>query len=139
MAYGHVYVAQVAFGAKDSQTLKALLEAEAYPGPSLVIAYSHCIAHGYDMAHGLEHQKMAAESGYWPLYRYDPRRAASGESPLVIDSAPPKTGVSKLLDSEARFQITAHQDPDRYTALTADMQRQITRRLDLYNEMARGR
>ena len=75
MAYGHVYVAQVAFGAKDSQTLKALLDAESYPGPSLIIAYSHCIAHGYDMAQGLEHQKMAAESGYWPLYRFDPRRA----------------------------------------------------------------
>ena len=76
MAYGHVYVAQVAMGAKDSQTLKALIEAESYPGPSLVIAYSHCIAHGYDLCHGLEHQKLATESGYWPLYRYDPRRAA---------------------------------------------------------------
>ena len=75
MAYGHVYVAQVAFGAKDAQTLKAFLEAEAYPGPSLIIAYSHCIAHGYDMAFGLEHQKLAADSGYWPLYRFDPRRA----------------------------------------------------------------
>jgi len=139
MAYGHVYVAQVAFGAKDSQTLKAILEAEAYPGPSLVIAYSHCIAHGYDMAQGLEHQKMAADSGYWPLYRYDPRRSAQGESRLVIDSAPPKIGVSRLLDNEARFQITAHHDPNRYAALAGDMQRQITRRLELYNELARAR
>ena len=80
MAYGNVYVAQVAIGAKDAQTLKAFLEAEAYPGPSLIIAYSHCIAHGYDMAYGLEHQKLAADSGYWPLYRFDPRRAAAGES-----------------------------------------------------------
>ena len=75
MAYGHVYVAQVAFGAKDAQTLKAFIEAESYPGPSLIIAYSHCIAHGYDMAFGIEHQKLATDSGYWPLYRYDPRRA----------------------------------------------------------------
>ena len=80
MAYGHVFVAQVAFGAKDAQTLKAFIDAEAYPGPSLIIAYSHCIAHGYDMAFGLEHQKLAADSGYWPLYHYDPRRAAAGES-----------------------------------------------------------
>ena len=93
MAYGHVYVAQVAFGAKDAQTLKAFLEAEAYPGPSLIIAYSHCIAHGYDMAHGLEHQKLAAESGYWPLYRFDPRRATRGGQPLVLDSAHPKADV----------------------------------------------
>ena len=80
MAYGHVYVAQVAMGANDAQTLKAFVEAEAYHGPSLIIAYSHCIAHGYDMAFGLEHQKLAVESGYWPLYHYDPRRAAAGES-----------------------------------------------------------
>src|SRR5476649_592422 len=76
MAYGHVFVAQVAFGAKDAQTLKAFIDAEAYPGPSLIIAYSHCIAHGYDMALGIEHQKVATDSGYWPLYHYDPRRAA---------------------------------------------------------------
>src|SRR6185503_7319723 len=79
MAYGHVYVAQIAFGAKDGQTLKALIEAESYPGPSLVIAYSHCIAHGYDLACGLEHQKLAADSGYWPLYRFDPRRVSNGQ------------------------------------------------------------
>ena len=139
MAYGHVYVAQVAFGARDSQTLKALLEAESFEGPSLVIAYSHCIAHGYDLAQSLEHHKMAADSGYWPLYRYDPRRTASGEPPLVIDSAPPKTDVSKLLASETRFQITAQQDPDRYRTLTAQLQRQIAQRLDLYNELARAR
>ena len=96
-AYGHVYVAQVAMGAKDAQTLKAFLEAESYDGPSLIIAYSHCIAHGYDMAHGLEHQKLAVESGYWPLYRFDPRRAARGEQPFTLDSAHPKADVSRLL------------------------------------------
>src|SRR4030095_11427666 len=74
MGYGHVYVAQVAFGAKDAQTVKAFLEAESYDGPSLIIGYSHCIAHDYDLAHGLEHQRLAADTGYWPLYRFDPRR-----------------------------------------------------------------
>jgi len=137
MAYGHVYVAQVAFGAKDAQTLKAFIEAEAYPGPSLIIAYSHCIAHGYDMAFGIEHQKMAAESGYWPLYRYDPRRTEVGEPPLVVDSVAPKVDVAKLMASETRFQLTAQQDPERYRALVAQAQRQIRRRLDLYEELAR--
>jgi pyruvate-ferredoxin/flavodoxin oxidoreductase len=139
MAYGHVYVAQVAFGAKDAQTLKALIEAESYPGSSLVIAYSHCIAHGYDMGQGLDHHKLAAESGYWPLYRYDPRRTAAGEAPLVIDSAPPKVDVSQLMASETRFQITAKQNPDRYRELTDRAREQITRRLSLYDELARAK
>ena len=81
MAYGNVYVAQVAFGAKDAQTVQAFLEAEAYPGPSIIIAYSHCIAHGYDMAHGLDQQKLAVDSGYWPLYRFDPPADARGRAP----------------------------------------------------------
>jgi pyruvate-ferredoxin/flavodoxin oxidoreductase len=137
MAYGHVYVAQVAMGAKDSQTLKALIEAESYPGPSLVIAYSHCIAHGYDLSHGLEHQKLAAESGYWPLYRYDPRRAEGGGHPFVLDSAHPKANISQLLAEESRFQITAQHDPERYRALSSDVQRQISRRIALYEDMAK--
>ena len=90
MSYGHVYVARVAFGAKDAQTVKAFLEAEAYDGPSLIIAYSHCIAHGYDMAHGAEQQKLAVDSGVWPLYRFDPRRIAKGEPPLQLDSVRPR-------------------------------------------------
>jgi pyruvate-ferredoxin/flavodoxin oxidoreductase len=137
MAYGHVYVAQVAFGAKDSQTLKALIEAESYPGPSLVIAYSHCIAHGYDMGHGIEHQKLAVDSGYWPLYRYDPRRTGAGEAKLTIDSASPKADVKTLMANEARFQITAHQDPDRYRGLVARVKQHIDGRLKLYEELAR--
>ena len=137
MAYGHVYVAQVAMGAKDSQTLKALLEAESYPGPSLVIAYSHCIAHGYDLSHGLEHQKLAAESGYWPLYRFDPRRVESGGHPFVLDSAHPKADVMRLLTDESRFQMTAQHDPERYRALSAEVQRQISRRIALYEDMAK--
>src|SRR5207247_10636065 len=94
MAYGHVYVAQVAFGAKDSQTLKALLEAESYPGPALVIAYSHCIAHGYDMSFGIEHQRLAADTGYSPPYRFDPRRVASRNPALVLESPPPKAELA---------------------------------------------
>jgi pyruvate-ferredoxin/flavodoxin oxidoreductase len=136
MAYGHVYVAQVAFGAKDAQTLKAFLEAEAYPGPALIIAYSHCIAHGYDMAFGLEHQRLAADSGYWPLYRFDPRRTASGDPPLVIDSLAPKTDVSKLMAIETRFQLTAQQDEARYAVLVENARRQIARRLEAYQQLA---
>ncbi|MBI3403517.1 MAG: pyruvate:ferredoxin (flavodoxin) oxidoreductase [Acidobacteria bacterium] len=136
MAYGNVYVAQVAFGAKDAQTLKAFMEAEAYQGPALIIAYSHCIAHGYDMAFGLEHQKLATDSGYWPLYRFDPRRVASGDPALVIDSLAPKTDVSKLMAIETRFQLTAQQDEARYAALVEDARRHIARRLALYQELA---
>ncbi len=79
MSYGHVYVARIAFGAKMAQTIQTLQEAEAYPGPSLIIAYSHCIAHGYDMVNGVDQQKLAVSSGIWPLYRYDPRRVAQGQ------------------------------------------------------------
>src|SRR5450759_2758222 len=86
MSYGHVYVARIAFGAKDAQTVKAFIEAESYPGPSLLIAYSHCIAHGYDMAYGLEQQKLLVGSGIWPLFRFDPRRVAAGQPPLTLDS-----------------------------------------------------
>jgi pyruvate-ferredoxin/flavodoxin oxidoreductase len=137
MAYGHVYVAQVAFGAKDSQTLKALIEAESYPGPSLVIAYSHCIAHGYDMACGLDHQRMAAETGYWPLYRFDPRRQAAGEPPLVLDSVRPKGDVGAMMSAEARFQLTATQSPERYRALMSRVHDQIRQRWELYEELSR--
>ena len=88
MSYGHVYVASVAFGAKDSQTVTAFQEAASYPGPSLIIAYSHCIAHGYDLRFGAEQQKLAVSSGIWPLFRYDPERIEQGEPPLIIDSMP---------------------------------------------------
>ncbi len=91
MAYGNVYVARVAMGANDQQTLHAFLEAEAYDGPSLIIAYSHCIAHGIDMRKGLEQQRLAVQSGYWPLYRYNPALADEGKNPLTIDSKEPNT------------------------------------------------
>src|SRR5208282_4291402 len=89
MAYGQVYVASVALGAKDDQTLKAFVEAESYPGPSIIIAYSHCIAHGYDLVHGMDQQKAAVQSGYWPLYRYNPDLAKLGKNPMQLDSRAP--------------------------------------------------
>jgi pyruvate-ferredoxin/flavodoxin oxidoreductase len=138
MAYGHVYVAQVAFGAKDAQTLKAFLEAESYEGPSLIIAYSHCIAHGYDMGAGLEHQRLATDSGYWPLYRFDPRRDhGNGTAALVLDSAAPKSDVAALMALESRFQLTAQQDPEQYQALLDRARHQIAKRVELYKELAR--
>ncbi|MBI3494317.1 MAG: pyruvate:ferredoxin (flavodoxin) oxidoreductase [Acidobacteria bacterium] len=138
MAYGNVYVAQVAFGAKDAQTVKAFLEAESYAGPSLIIAYGHCIAHGYDMAFGIEHQRLAAESGYWPLYRFDPRREAKGEPLLVLDSPAPKSDVADLMAVESRFQATAQHDQEQYAALIDRARRQIAKRLALYHELATG-
>src|SRR5207344_520787 len=115
--YGHVYVAKVAFGAKMAQTTQAFMEAESYRGPSLIIAYSHCIAHGYDMAFGAEQQRLAVDSGYWPLYRYDPRRVLSGESPLQIDSNPPKTSLMEFTKNETRFRMVERQDPQRFKNL----------------------
>jgi pyruvate-ferredoxin/flavodoxin oxidoreductase len=136
MSYGHVYVAQVAFGAKDAQTVKAFLEAESYQGPSLIIAYSHCIAHGYDLAHGLEHQRLATDTGYWPLYRFDPRRDGSGQAPLVLDSPAPTADVGKLMAIEARFQLTDQQDHEHYAVLIDRARHQIAKRAALYQEIA---
>jgi len=137
MAYGNVYVARIAMGAKDAQTVKAFTEAESYRGPSLIIAYSHCIAHGYDMAFGLEQQKIAVETGYWPLYRFDPRRVANGENALQIDSAPPKGSLLEFTKNETRFRMVERQDPQRFKQLMAANQEYTTRRLALYNELAK--
>ncbi len=136
MSYGNVYVAQVAFGAKDAQTLKAFVEAESYPGPSLIIAYGHCIAHGYDMALGIEHQRLAAESGYWPLYRFDPRREAANQPALVVDSPTIKADVAELMRLESRFQSVAQHDQPHYDELVDRARHQITKRLALYKELA---
>jgi pyruvate-ferredoxin/flavodoxin oxidoreductase len=138
MSYGHVYVAQVAFGAKDAQTLQAFQEAEAYEGPSLIIAYSPCIAHGYDMGRGIEHQRLAADTGYWPLYRYDPRRAAAGHAPLILDSPPLKADVATLMATETRFQVTDQRDHSHYEALVDRARHHIAKRAALYRELARA-
>ncbi|HEU4536988.1 MAG TPA: thiamine pyrophosphate-dependent enzyme, partial [Polyangiaceae bacterium] len=137
MTYGNIYVARVAFGANDAQTLHALREAESYPGPSLVIAFSHCIAHGYDLHDGLGHQKLAVESGVWPLYRHDPRRRERGEPALKLDSAPPKRSVAEYMASEGRFRQIRALDPARYERFVAEATHEAAGRLALYAELAR--
>ena len=137
MAYGNVYVAHVAFGAKDVQTVKAFQEAEAYPGTSIIIAYSHCIAHGYDMAKGLDQQKLAVDTGYWPLFRFDPRRAATGESPLVLDSPAPKLDLAKYTGNEMRFRVVEQMDPARFKMLSQQAQQEVARRVSLYEQLAK--
>ncbi|MGE5813987.1 MAG: pyruvate:ferredoxin (flavodoxin) oxidoreductase, partial [Acidobacteriota bacterium] len=136
MAYGYVYVAKVAFGAKDAQTVKAFQEAESYPGTSLIIAYSHCIAHGYDLAHGLDQQKLAVDSGYWPLYRFDPRRAAEGQIPFVLESAPPKIDLGTYARNESRYRMVEQSFPDRFKRLLEAAQRDVHYRYGLYERLA---
>jgi pyruvate-ferredoxin/flavodoxin oxidoreductase len=136
MSYGHVYVARIAFGAKMSQTLLALQEAEAFPGPSLVIAYSHCIAHGYDMAMGVEQQKLATSSGVWPLYRYDPRRVGRGEPPLHLDSGPPKTSIGDYMRNEGRFRVVEKADPPRFQRLLKAAEKLTRQRYSVYQQLA---
>jgi pyruvate-ferredoxin/flavodoxin oxidoreductase len=136
MGYGNVYVASIAFGARDAQTVKAFLEAEAYPGPSLLIAYSHCIAHGYDMAFGAEQQKLAVDSGVWPLYRFDPRRIAAGQPPLQLDYAAPKIPVKQFMRNENRFRMVERMGADRARELAAAAQRQAERRFHHYQQLA---
>ncbi|HHN77610.1 MAG TPA: pyruvate:ferredoxin (flavodoxin) oxidoreductase, partial [Phycisphaerales bacterium] len=136
MHYGHVYVASVAMGAKDNHTVKAMLEAESYDGPSLIIAYSHCIAHGYDMAFGADQQRRAVESGIWPLYRYDPRRVEAGEPPLTIDAPAGKIPVSEYLNNETRFRMVERMDPERFRRFTKQTQRYAEQRIAMYQHMA---
>ncbi|MBM4370933.1 MAG: 4Fe-4S binding protein, partial [Deltaproteobacteria bacterium] len=137
MSYGHVYVARVAMGAKDQQTVKAFQEADSYPGPSLIIAYSHCIAHGYDLRRGLDQQKLAVDAGIWPLYRYDPRRLAKGESPLQMDSPlEPKANVMDYMQNETRFRMVEKMDPARFRALAAAAQEQIRQQVSFYRQLA---
>ena len=130
--YGNVYVAQVAMGADNPQTVKAFAEAEAYDGPSLIIAYSHCIAHGIEMATAMAHQKEAADSGYWPLYRYDPRL----EKPFQLDSRPPKIPVSEFTASENRFALLARANPAEAVELAAQEQHDVDERWKLYEQLS---
>jgi len=134
--YGHVYVARIAMGAKMPQTVQALLEAEAYPGPSIVIAYSHCIAHGYDMAHGVDQQKLAVDSGVWPLYRFDPRRVEKGEPPMHLDYGPPKARVADYMRNEARFRVIERSDPARFKQFVHESQKAAEQRYAVYHQMA---
>jgi pyruvate-ferredoxin/flavodoxin oxidoreductase len=136
MSYGHVYVASVALGAKDSHTVRVFEEAASYDGPSLIIAYSHCVAHGFDLVCGLEHQRMAVGSGIWPLYRYDPRRAKRGEPPLVIDSQPGHLNVIDYMRNETRFSSVEKNDPERFDRLVAATRDHINHRMAMYRQIA---
>ena len=136
MSYGHVYVARIAMGASDAQTLKALREAEAYPGPSLVIAYSHCIAHGINMTQGMQQQKLAVESGYWPLLRFDPRRRDANENPLVLDSRPPKIPLKDYAYRETRYRLLTQTRPQEAGRLMELAQKDVEERWKRLEETA---
>jgi pyruvate-ferredoxin/flavodoxin oxidoreductase len=135
MAYGNVYVARIAFGAKDAQTVRAFLEAESYPGPSLIIAYSHCIAHGYDLAFGLDQQKLAVDSGYWPIFRFDPRRPEAGQPAMQLDSGPPKVDLVKYTGNESRYRMIEQAFPERYKTLLHDAQAHVRRQFAIYEHL----
>ena len=136
MAYGHVYVARVAMGANPQQTLDALREAEAYEGPSLVLAYSHCIAHGIDMTQGLHQQDRAVHSGYWPLVRYNPELRAAGERPFTLDSVRPTIPFRTYAEQELRYRMLLLSDPVRGEALLRQAQEAVTRKWKQYEDLA---
>ncbi len=136
IAYGDVYVARIAMGANDAQTVRALMEADAYPGPSLVLAYSHCIAHGINMAKGMEQQNLAVKSGYWPLLRFDPRRAEAGEPGLELDSKAPSVRFSEYVENEGRYRMLRHAAPEIARRLQAESEAEIKARFELYTHLA---
>jgi pyruvate-ferredoxin/flavodoxin oxidoreductase len=136
MAYGYVYVAHVALGASDQQTLNAFLEADAYNGPSLIIAYSHCIQHGIDMRKGLEQQRLAVQSGYWPLYRYNPELIAENRNPLIIDSKDPSIPLQQYLYNETRYRMLVQSDEARAEMLLKQAQEDVKSRWNFYKQMA---
>jgi pyruvate-ferredoxin/flavodoxin oxidoreductase len=117
--------------------VRALQEADSYPGPSLVIAYSHCIAHGFDLAQGCEQQRLAVESGYWPLFRFDPRRLAIGESPLKLDSAAPKFPIAQYVRNETRYRMVEQANPEHFKHLIEAAQREVTNRFAIYEQLAK--
>jgi pyruvate-ferredoxin/flavodoxin oxidoreductase len=136
MSYGHVYVAEVGLQARPKQAVQAFQEAEAYPGPSLIIAHSPCIAHGYDLVKSPTQQKRAIQSGVWPLYRFDPRRVDAGQSPLCLDSGEPSLDVGTYMENEARFRMVALRDPDRYAHLVAAARDGVKQRWSLYQQLS---
>ncbi|MBM3151518.1 MAG: pyruvate:ferredoxin (flavodoxin) oxidoreductase [Chloroflexi bacterium] len=136
IAYGYVYVARVAMGYNDQHTLKALMEAESYNGPSIVIAYSHCIAHGIDMVKGLEQQKLAVQSGLWPLYRFDPRLGEAGQNPLTIDCKEPTIPVEQYMYNETRFRMLVQSDEARAESLLKLARQDAQSRWNFYSQMA---
>jgi pyruvate-ferredoxin/flavodoxin oxidoreductase len=136
MSYRNAYVASIALGSNDNHTVTAFAEAESYPGPSLIVAYSHCIAHGYDLRIGLDQQKLAVDSGVWPLYRYDPRLGAAGKAPLQIDSPAPRASARDYMRNETRFAMVEKIDPKRFKVLSDASVRNTAERLALYRELS---
>ena len=136
IAHGSVYVARVAMGSSDTHTVKAFLEAEAHPGPSIIVAYSHCIAHGYDMVHGLEQQRNAVLSGYWPLVRYNPALREDGKNPFQLDSRPPAIPLKQYAYQEARYTMLARQHPKEAQELLRKAEADVKRMWSLYDYFA---
>jgi pyruvate-ferredoxin/flavodoxin oxidoreductase len=134
--YGTAYVARVAMGQSDMQTVKAFLEAEAYDGPSIIIAYSHCIAHGYDLVHGLDQQKLAVQSGHWPLFRYNPMLAQTGKNPFVLDCKAPTIPLEKYIYNETRYTMLRQAHPDHAAVLLKGAQEEVNERWKLYEYLA---
>ncbi|HSM85848.1 MAG TPA: thiamine pyrophosphate-dependent enzyme, partial [Candidatus Limnocylindrales bacterium] len=137
MAYGNVYVARVAMGAGDMQTLKAFNEAEAYPGTSLIIAYAPCIAHGLDLSHSLDQQKLAVQSGHWPLFRFNPDLAREGKHPLQLDSKAPSIPLENYLYNETRYASLRQMHPDDAKRLLALAQQDVDERWKLYEAFSK--
>ena len=136
MSYGHVYVASVAMGANDLQTLRAFLEAEAYDGPSLIIAYSTCIAHGFEMSKGLEQEKLAVQAGHWPLYRYDPTLLEEDKNPFILDSKAPSIPLEQYAYNETRYRMLLQSNEERAKALMKQAQEDVRERWQQYQHMA---
>jgi pyruvate-ferredoxin/flavodoxin oxidoreductase len=130
--YGSVYVARVAMGSNDMHTLKAFLEAEAWDGPSIIIAYSHCIAHGYDLVHGLDQQKLAVQAGHWPLFRYNPKLAMDGKNPFVLDSKAPSVSLDKYIYNETRYTMLRQSNPAAAEELLKEAQQDVADRWKVY-------
>jgi pyruvate-ferredoxin/flavodoxin oxidoreductase len=128
MGYGGIYVAQIAMGANEKQTIDALREAESFDGPSLVIAYGPCVGHGIDLKTGPERQKKAVATGYWPIFRFDPRNREKGLPDLLLDCPPPEEGVSAFMEGENRFRVLGRSDPGRARSLAEEAQRQADKR-----------
>ncbi|HOA25369.1 MAG TPA: thiamine pyrophosphate-dependent enzyme, partial [Aggregatilineales bacterium] len=137
MSYGNVYVAQVAMGANDTQTMRAFLEAESYDGPSLIIAYSHCIEHGYNLTQGLSQQELAVKSGYWPLYRFDPRLKEQGKNPFQLDSREPSIPLKDYAYNETRYRMLSQTMPERAEELLEEAQQAVLERWKKYVGLAK--
>jgi pyruvate-ferredoxin/flavodoxin oxidoreductase len=137
LTYGNVYVARVAMGASDTQTLRAFLEAERYDGPSIIVAYSHCIAHGYNLKYGADQQKLAVETGEWPLFRYNPELIKEGKSPLILDSKAPSRKVEEFMYNETRFKMVQKMDPDRARKFIQEAQDVVNKHWKFYEHLSK--